>query len=107
MLRGARRDWIRLHRAVSAPWLRQTIEASLVQCAPDDETCRVDVVVATPDLTVSLDILESWVVERALALGLWSIARLPMREVTSEGGPLLARAGWYRLHAATWRSGPA
>ena len=85
MLRGARRDWIRLHRAVSEPWLRQTIEASLVQCAPDAATCSVDAELTTPDLMVRSDILEGWVVERALALGLWSIARLPMREVTSEG----------------------
>ena len=85
MLRGARRDWIRLHRAVSASWLRQAIETSLVQCAPDDETCHVDAVLITPDLIVRPDILEGWVVERALALGLWSIARLPMREATSEG----------------------
>ena len=85
MLRGARRDWIRLHRAVSALWLRQTIDASLVQCAPDDETCRVDAVLTTPAVIVRSDILEDWVVERALALGLWSIARLPMREVISEG----------------------
>ena len=85
MLRGARRDWIRLHRAVSASWLRQAIETSLVQCAPDDETCGVDAEFTTPDLIVRPDILEGWVVERALALGLWSIARLPMREATSEG----------------------
>jgi hypothetical protein len=85
MLRGARRDWIRLHRAVSAAWLRQAIDASLGRCAPDDETCRVDAVLTTPDLIVRSDILESWVVERALALGLWSIARLPHREATSEG----------------------
>ena len=85
MLRGARRDWIRLHRAVSAPWLRQTIETTLVQCASDDETCRIDAELTTPDLIVRPDILEGWVVERALALGLWSIARLPMWEVISEG----------------------
>ncbi len=75
MLQATRHDWHVLHTHAAAPWLREVIERSLPPDADDDEVLTVDVLVNTPDVLASPDVLTDWVVDRARAFGLASVER--------------------------------
>jgi len=74
MLQATRHDWQVLSATASVPQLRQVIERSL-PLDGDDAVVAVDVLVDTPGVLASPEILTDWVVDRARAFGLASVER--------------------------------
>jgi hypothetical protein len=73
MLQATLRDWHVLSTTAPVPWLRQVIDRSLPPEVNDDEVVTVDVLVNTPPVSVSPDVVADWVVDRARACGLASV----------------------------------
>jgi hypothetical protein len=74
MLQATRHDWQVLSATASVRWLRQVIDCSLPPDG-DDAVVAVDVLVDTPGVLASPEILTDWVVDRARAFGLASVER--------------------------------
>jgi hypothetical protein len=74
MLPATRHDWQVLSATASVRWLHQVIDCSLPPDG-DDAVVAVDVLVDTPGVLASPEILTDWVVDRARAFGLASVER--------------------------------
>ncbi len=75
MLQATRRDGHVLSTTASVPWLRPVIDRSLPPDGDDDAVVTVDVVLPTAPVAASPDVVADWVVDRAHAVGLASVAR--------------------------------